>query len=71
MATPSPKSLEAEVALEELCLRLWKRTRRESIENDICLVCGKPARFFRDVLAQKEYTISGMCQKCQDETFGE
>ena len=25
---------------------------------------------FRDALSRKEFTISGMCQKCQDETFG-
>lgn len=25
---------------------------------------------FRDALSRKEFGISGMCQKCQDETFG-
>ena len=25
---------------------------------------------FRDELSRKEFGISGMCQKCQDETFG-
>lgn len=69
MATPSPKNIEVEVALEELSKKLWKRTRRESIEGDICLTCGATATEFRDELSQKEYTISGMCQKCQDEWF--
>jgi hypothetical protein len=26
---------------------------------------------FRDLLSAREYEISGMCQKCQDETFKE
>lgn len=26
--------------------------------------------YFRDDLSRKEYYISGLCQKCQDETFG-
>lgn len=25
---------------------------------------------FRDKLSEKEFKISGLCQKCQDETFG-
>lgn len=25
---------------------------------------------FRDDLSKREFGISGMCQKCQDETFG-
>ena len=25
---------------------------------------------FRDALSKKEYQISGLCQTCQDETFG-
>jgi len=25
---------------------------------------------FKDQLSIKEYSISGLCQKCQDDTFG-
>ena len=25
---------------------------------------------FKDILSYKEYKISGLCQKCQDEVFG-
>jgi hypothetical protein len=25
---------------------------------------------FRDALSKREYQISGLCQKCQDEMFG-
>ena len=30
---------------------------------------SKPIGEFRDRLSEKEYTISGMCQSCQDSTF--
>lgn len=39
----------------------------------ICPVCGlviDPGEF-RDALSRKEYVISGMCQRCQDEVFGD
>ncbi len=37
----------------------------ETGENDLPL-----AFVFRDVLSAKEYYISGLCQDCQDKTFG-
>jgi uncharacterized CHY-type Zn-finger protein len=47
------------------------RAPTESIQHDICTMCGKPALDFKDVLSRKEYTISGMCQKCQDDFFNQ
>jgi ribosomal protein L37AE/L43A len=47
-----------------------------SIENDrrakkLCPFCGfSVSQDFRDELSRKEYKISGLCQKCQDKTFG-
>lgn len=38
-----------------------------------CVFCGgfiDPQKF-KDRLSEKEYQISGLCQKCQDETFKE
>ena len=35
-----------------------------------CTLCPGPAHTFTDALSAREYTISGMCQVCQDETFG-
>jgi hypothetical protein len=34
-----------------------------------CLLCGKPARLFRDPPASFEYRISALCQDCQDKYF--
>lgn len=41
-----------------------------SIKQNICTLCGKRATEFRNSLSYKEYSISGMCQECQDKIFG-
>lgn len=45
------------------------------IAKDCCVKppfgCGQPVGEFRDALSEKEYRVSGLCQKCQDEIFGE
>jgi rRNA maturation protein Nop10 len=65
MVIPSKKNPEIEKFLEETS----PKGRRKSIENDTCSWCGGDASTFRDALSEKEYTLSGFCQKCQDETF--
>ncbi len=42
------------------------------VEQGICPFCKKDIKpdSFRDPLSAKEYKISGLCQKCQDVTFG-
>ena len=48
--------------------------REGAIREDLCvrppIGCGKPITEFRDSLSMKEYTISGLCQECQDKVFG-
>ena len=34
-----------------------------------CVTCGNSAGEFNNFLSEKEYTISGMCQACQDLVF--
>lgn len=36
-----------------------------------CVICEGEANEFRDELSKREYTISGLCQHCQDEGFEE
>lgn len=38
--------------------------------GETCPTCGKKIGEFRNALSQKEFQISGMCQKCQDSVFG-
>ena len=67
MAEPTKKSPELENLIN--ALNPSGRKRVDSIKSDICSWCGKSATDFRDSLSRKEYTISGFCQKCQDETI--
>ena len=42
------------------------------VDEKRCPFCGQPVEIegFRDKLSRHEYEISGICQHCQDETFG-
>lgn len=71
MAEPAAKAPEVDEALDLFSSACWGRNRSTSIVNDICVICGSAAKDFRDALSRKEYTISGMCQRCQDITFTE
>ena len=44
----------------------------KAVEEGLCPLCGNPVNFedFRDDLSRREFKISGLCQKCQDEFFG-
>ena len=65
MPKPSEKSSGIEIFLEEMF------GRTTAVENMKCVTCSEPADGFRDEVSLKEYTISGMCQSCQDSVFGE
>lgn len=63
---PSEKSPE----IENFIKNFTGVNRRQTIQQDTCVGCKEPATEFRDALSRKEYSISGFCQKCQDEVFG-
>lgn len=45
----------------------------DRVENNQCPICGSKKtnpEDFRDDLSRREYSISGMCQSCQDGIFG-
>lgn len=50
---------------------LMGKNRVETIKENLCMTCNSPVGAFRNALSAKEYSISGMCQKCQDSIFGE
>lgn len=60
-------------ALDDVAESFYGRKRSTSIESNTCVVCGSkaPPESFTDELSKKEYTISGLCQTCQDKTFKE
>ena len=43
--------------------------RKETIRANKCVTCGAGIVKFKDALSEKEYSISGMCQDCQDKMF--
>jgi len=55
---------------EAMEIDLFGRTKADAHKNKICLQCGGPATEFQNALSAREYQISGLCQKCQDELFG-
>ena len=71
MAIPSEKLEGIEIVLQTI----FGIDRRETIRRDVCIPppigCGGPAKNFKDGVSRKEFSISGLCQKCQDAVFGE
>jgi hypothetical protein len=65
------KSPEIQKFLDELAKDLLGGTVKEANDAHICLFCGGPATEFYDEISKKEYTLSGQCQKCQDNFFEE
>lgn len=63
---PTDKSKE----IEDLLTGLAGISRQDAATQRICTWCKKPLTPFKDALSAREYEISGLCQQCQDETFG-
>lgn len=65
MAEPTKKS----ESIEQLLTSLTGTHRPSAILADTCVFCGNAATVFVNETARREYSISGMCQNCQDKTF--
>lgn len=48
-------------------------TAKNRIKDKKCPFCGIliDSQIFKDLKSVKKYHISGLCQQCQDEIFGE
>lgn len=62
------KSDEMNMILENMS-RLIGNPRSVAFSKKICVICGGDAKDFTSELSKKEYTLSGMCQSCQDSFF--
>jgi len=67
MAEPSKKSPEMAKFLEDVFGRTTAIMSNKCIQPPVG--CGKEIKSFRDDLSRYEYTISGLCQECQDTVF--
>jgi hypothetical protein len=63
------KSPEMIAFLDKLSQSTYGRAHSECIANRICVCCGEQATAFDDILSRNEFYISGLCQKCQYDTF--
>ncbi len=64
--TPTEKSSSVESAISGI----FGKDRRSYILAGKCVITGEDAGPVRDELSKKEYQISGMGQKAQDEIWG-
>jgi uncharacterized CHY-type Zn-finger protein len=65
------KSPSMQKTLDSLAEQMFGRSYSNAKSERKCVTCGGKIEGFRDVLSVKEYSISGMCQSCQDSVFGE
>ena len=56
--------------IDNVITKLTGKDRQETVKAATCMTCDNTDLTFRDQLSREEYRISGMCQSCQDETFG-
>lgn len=58
--------------LDSFAKKAFGRSTKEAKEKGVCVTCGAKIEMedFKNRLSVKEYEISGLCQKCQDDTFG-
>ena len=63
--------MEKSKAMLDLLDRMFPKMV-ERVAELRCASCAAPINKedFRDALSVKEYGISGLCQKCQDNAFG-
>lgn len=56
---------------EEIMRSVGFEKKVELVKDKKCPFCIKPIIMseFKDELSVKEYSISGLCQKCQDDFF--
>lgn len=56
---------------KQLARMIFKR-EADLVDQGRCPFCKQhvPADSFRDDLSRREFKISGLCQSCQDKTFG-
>ena len=66
------RTKELQSFLDNFTKKAFGMSQTEAKEKKVCPFCHKPINVedFRDELSIKEYGISGLCQKCQDDTFG-
>ena len=63
--------METTQQIEDFLTGITGESRPEAIKSDRCVFCKGSATAFTDEVSRREYSISGMCQICQDDFFNE
>ena len=66
------RTKELQKFADNFAKKAFGKSQTEAKEQKICVSCHNKVKMedFRDELSRKEYDISGLCNKCQDDTFG-
>jgi len=65
---PAEKAAGINDFLESLSSQL-SVPRSQAFKEQRCVTCGKEATAFENDISRKEYSLSGMCQICQNDFF--
>ena len=66
------KTVHEDILSKIFTIKKVKNHRDVAVAAKVCSWCGTETnkKGFVDELSIKEFKISGLCQSCQDETFG-
>jgi len=66
------KSPEIKKFLDNMTEKTFGKSKTDAEKEKVCVFCHKPIKDedFRNEISRREYGISGICQKCQDDVFG-
>uniref|UniRef100_A0A6H1Z9U7 Uncharacterized protein n=1 Tax=viral metagenome TaxID=1070528 RepID=A0A6H1Z9U7_9ZZZZ len=63
------RNKEREQMFDEIAKKMFGRKFSAALDDMACVRCGASIVGFRDVNSAREYNVSGLCQKCQDQMF--
>ena len=66
------KSLKMKKFLDVVTEKSFGKSKTDAENEKVCVFCHKPVEIkdFRNEISTREYRISGICKKCQDDVFG-
>ena len=66
------KSPEIKEFFDVVAEKNFGKSKTDAENEKVCVFCHKPIEMknFRNEISIREYRISGICQKCQDDMFG-
>ena len=72
MSTPTDKSKIIDDMIDRVLAEYREKcmNRNRDIMENKCVGCDGNAVEFFDEQSRNEYSISGLCQRCQDDIFG-